>query len=150
MLALSLKWHVPYLTIVQVPQLREDRLAELHPELCQVWMLETLSAEQREEAIYHEFRHMFQYVYYRDLYRWWLAPSNWNTYIQYYGTVINVLEEDARQFAASKGQVDTKALLDTLSADDWEFLKITQQIGLTEPGLLQILTDLGVRPSIGP
>lgn len=149
-LSLSLQWHVPYLTIVQVQKLRDGRLAELHPKLCQIWMLDALNAKQREEAIYHEFRHMFQYVYYRDLYNWWLDSSNWSTYMQYYDTVINVLEEDARQFAASKGQIDARALLDELPAGAWKILKKNGQLDAVKVGLCKILQDLGVRPSIGP
>lgn len=87
-------------------------------------------------ALYHEFRHYWQYKNHNDVYRWWLSQSNRTTYQKYYNTKFCSIEEDARMFGFSLGCYSREDLLEQYSVDFLSYLiKNPSQIEL----LLEVL-----------
>lgn len=62
-------------------------------------------------ALYHEFRHYWQYQNYNDIYCWWLSSQHREIYKKYYNTKFCSIEEDARVFGFSLGHSCREDLL---------------------------------------
>ena len=75
------------------------------------------------QALYHEFRHYWQWICYPEIYRWWLCRQNRYWYKVLYQYKFCSIEEDARIFGEYLGLRDRQDLLEFYSVEDLESLK---------------------------
>jgi len=64
----------------------------------------------------HEYRHVWQWNHYRDLYQWWSNHMRDGIFERYYFSKICAIEEDARIFGRTYGKKDGEALMQKYSA----------------------------------
>ena len=83
-----------------------------------------------EKLIYHEFRHAWQYKYYKNLYKWWLKKENTAIYDKYYNTLLCSIEEDAREFGKTKGRFSREDLINLYSPQKLTEMRDTGQLDL--------------------
>lgn len=82
-------------------------------------------------AAHHEFRHYWQRIHYADLHflRW---KTYANEFRPYYGTIVDVLEADARIFGCTKGQYNLRELLDEYPVESLERIIQTNTLSWTK------------------
>ena len=74
-----------------------------------------------KEVLFHEFRHYYQCVNYKDIMIWWLNSGSF--YQEFYFTKLCSIEEDARVFSKTFGESNRQDLLDFYDVEDLEEIK---------------------------
>ena len=79
-----------------------------------VRILEGASEKRQLQAMYHEFRHIWQAARHKKIYEWWLNRNNWRRKVYYffYYTDICSIERDAYTFGISLGQKNKEDLFE--------------------------------------
>ena len=74
-----------------------------------------------KEIVFHEFRHYYQRVNYKDIMIWWANSGSF--YREFYFTKLCSIEEDARVFGKTLGKSNRQDLLDFYDIEDLEEIK---------------------------
>ena len=101
----------------------KNNVAEYHLRDKEILLREESGVEEKEEAVYHEFRHAWQAVSYFKMYAWWLNRKRRETYIKFYGTLLNSIEADALTFGQSRGDHGREDCLNFFSVSDLDELE---------------------------
>lgn len=110
----------------------EENIGEYHLWNKEIVISDTLTPEETVMAIYHEFRHAWQFENpaTRSIYAWWMNKKRKNIYRKYYFSLLNSIEADAYLFGVTYGKQHREDCLFFFAPEDLDFMESVGQLDL--------------------